>query len=280
MTNQKRYLLAGVMGSPIMHSRSPKIHNSWLAEHGLIGHYAPLLVEPAELETALRALAPLGFSGVNLTIPLKELARNVVDRVDPLAASIGAINCVVVASDGALEGYNYDAFGYIASLREQAPNWRADAGSCVLLGAGGASRAIIAGLLAEGAPEILLANRTLERAQALAGEFGARVKPLAWDEREGALAGASLLVNCTSMGMTGQPELEISLEDLPKGATVSDIVYAPLETQLLARARARGHVGVDGLGMLLHQARPAFQKWFGILPDVTPDLRRAIEATL
>ena len=280
MAHPDRYLLAGVMGSPIMHSRSPKIHNLWLAEHGLIGHYAPLLVEPAGLEKALRALTPLGFSGVNLTIPLKELALKIVDRIEPLAASIGAINCVVIGGDGALEGYNYDAFGFIASLREQAPDWRADSGPCVLLGAGGASRAIIAGLLAEGAPEIRLANRTLERAQGLADEFGARVKPVTWREREGALAGASLLVNCTSMGMVGQPELEIALDDLPKGAVVSDIVYAPLETQLLAKARARGHVGVDGLGMLLHQARPAFLKWFGILPDVTPDLRRAIEATL
>lgn len=280
MAHPDRYLLAGVMGSPIMHSRSPKIHNLWLVEHGLIGHYAPLLVEPAGLEKALRALAPLGFSGVNLTIPLKELALKIVDRIEPLAASIGAINCVVVGGDGALEGYNYDAFGFIASLHEQAPDWRADSGPCVLLGAGGASRAIIAGLLAEGALEIRLANRTLERAQGLADEFGAKVKPLDWRECSGALAGASLLVNCTSMGMIGQPELQIALDDLPKGAVVSDIVYAPLETQLLAKARARGHVGVDGLGMLLHQARPAFQKWFGILPDVTPDLRRAIEATL
>jgi shikimate dehydrogenase len=280
MSHQKRYLLAGVMGCPIMHSRSPRIHNLWLAEHGLIGHYAPLLIEPAGLEKALHALAPLGFSGVNLTIPLKELALNIVDRIDPLAQSIGAINCVVVGSDGALEGYNYDAFGFVASLREQAPDWRADSGPCVVLGAGGASRAIIAGLLAEGAPEIRLANRTLERAQRLAAEFGARVKPLDWREREGALTGASLLVNCTSMGMVGQPPLQIALDDLPKGALVSDIVYAPLETQLLANARARGNVAVDGLGMLLHQARPAFQKWFGILPDVTSALRKTIEATL
>lgn len=280
MPHPDRYLLAGVMGSPIMHSRSPKIHNLWLAQHELIGHYAPLLVEPAGLEKALRALAPLGFAGVNLTIPLKELALKIVDSIDPLAQSIGAINCVVVGSDGALEGYNYDAFGFIESLREQAPDWRADAGPCVLLGAGGASRAIIAGLLEEGAPEIRLANRTLERAQALAAEFGARVKALAWDEREEALAGASLLVNCTSMGMIGQPELEIALDDLPGAALVCDIVYAPLETQLLARARARGNVGVDGLGMLLHQARPAFQKWFGVLPEVTPGLRKVIEATL
>lgn len=280
MAHPDRYLLAGVMGSPIMHSRSPKIHNLWLAEHGLIGHYAPLLVEPAGLEKALRALAPLGFAGVNLTIPLKELALTIVDRIDPLAKSIGAVNCVVVGSDGALEGYNYDAFGFIASLREQAPRWRADSGPCALLGAGGASRAIIAGLLAEGAPEILLANRTLERAQALAGEFGAKVKPVTWDQREEALGGASLLVNCTSMGMVGQPQLEIALDDLPRGAIVTDIVYAPLETPLLARARARGNVAVDGLGMLLHQARPAFEKWFGILPDVTPALRKVIEGTL
>jgi shikimate dehydrogenase len=280
MSHQKRYLLAGVMGSPIMHSRSPRIHNLWLAEHGLTGHYAPLLIEPAGLEKALRALAPLGFSGVNLTIPLKELALDIVDRIDPLAQRIGAINCVVVGADGALEGYNYDAFGFIESLREQAPDWRADSGPCVLLGAGGASRAIIAGLLGEGATEIRLANRTLERAQSLAAEFGSKVKPLDWREREAALGGASLLVNCTSMGMVGQPSLEIALDDLPTRALVSDIVYVPLETQLLANARARGNAAVDGLGMLLHQARPAFHKWFGVLPDVTPALRKAIEANL
>ncbi|HEY8581111.1 MAG TPA: shikimate dehydrogenase [Beijerinckiaceae bacterium] len=280
MSRPQRYLLAGVMGSPIMHSRSPAIHNHWLAERGLLGRYVPLAVTPDGLEKALRALHPLGFSGVNLTIPLKEMALPLLDEVDPVARAIGAVNCVVVGEDGRLRGYNYDAFGYVESLREAAPAWRAGAGPAVVLGAGGASRALIAGLLDEGAPQIRLANRTLERAQALAAEFGPRVVPVRWEERSEALAGAALLVNATSMGMKGQPPLEIALDPLPSGALVSDIVYAPLETELLAAARARGHVAVDGLGMLLHQARPAFEKWFGVRPDVTPRLRAEIEATL
>jgi len=280
MTHPDRYLLAGVMGSPIMHSRSPRIHNRWLAERGLAGHYAPLLVTPEGLEAALRALHPLGFSGVNLTIPLKEKALSLMDRVDPLARRIGAINCVVVAPDGSLEGYNYDAFGFMAALRERAPDFDAAASPAVILGAGGASRALIAGLLEAGAPQIRLANRTLERAQALAAEFGPAVLPVRWEERADALAGAGLLVNATSMGMKGEPPLDVALDALPAGALVNDIVYVPLETDLLARARARGLRAVDGLGMLLHQARPAFEKWFGQRPEVTADLRRAIEATL
>ena len=260
MQHPDRYLLAGVMGSPIMHSRSPRIHNRWLAEYGLAGHYAPLLVKPEGLEKALRALHPLGFSGVNLTIPLKEKALTLVDSVDPLARRIGAINCVAVTDEGRLEGYNFDAFGFIAALQERAPDFDPAAGPAVILGAGGASRALIAGLLDARCPQVRLANRTLERAQALAG--------------------AALLVNATSMGMVGEPALDIALDALPQGALVNDIVYAPLETDLLARARARGLRAVDGLGMLLHQARPAFEKWFGPRPDVTPQLRREIEATL
>ena len=280
MPHAEKYLLAGVMGFPIMHSRSPAIHNYWLAEYGMLGHYAPLAVKPDGLEKALRALHPLGFAGVNLTIPLKELALPMLDEVDPVAQAIGAVNCVVVGDDGRLRGFNYDAFGYVESLREAAPDWRANQGPAVVLGAGGAARAILAGLLAEGAPEIRLANRTPERAQQLATEFGARVRAIAWDEREEALAGAALLVNTTSMGMTGQPPLEIALDDLPAAALVSDIVYAPLETDLLARAKRRGGRAVDGLGMLLHQARPAFRDWFGPMPKVTPELHRKIEASL
>lgn len=280
MPHADHYLLAGVMGFPIMHSRSPAIHNHWLAEYGLIGHYAPLAVKPEGLEKALRALHPLGFCGVNLTIPLKELAMPLLDEIDPVAQAIGAVNCVVVSEDGRLRGFNYDAFGYVESLREAAPGWRADAGPAVVLGAGGAARAILAGLIGEGAKEIRLANRTLERARTLAAEFGPQVSAIEWDEREDALAGAALLVNTTSMGMTGQPPLDIALDNLPSTALVSDIVYVPLETDLLAQARKRGLKGVDGLGMLLHQARPAFRDWFGPMPKVSPQLRRKIEASL
>ena len=175
MHNRHRFLLAGVMGWPIAHSRSPKIHNHWLAQNGIEGAYVPLAVEPGKLEAALRALAPLGFSGCNLTIPHKEAALPFMDRVDPMAARIGAINCVVVEADGALAGKNYDGFGFIASLRAGAPQWRAEAAPAVVIGAGGGARAVVAGLLDAGAPEILVFNRTTERAQALAGDFGARV---------------------------------------------------------------------------------------------------------
>lgn len=280
MPDQTRFHLAGVMGFPVLHSRSPMIHKHWLREHGLTGEYMPIAVQPANLEKALRALPALGFAGVNLTIPLKEAALAIVDHVDPLARRIGAINCVAVAPDGALSGFNYDAIGYLESLREAQPSWRADAGPAAILGSGGAARAIIAGLLEEGTPEIRLCNRTRARAEALASDFGPKVRTVDWQERSTALAGTALLVNTTSMGMKGQPPLEISLKDLPSTALVSDIVYTPLETGLLHEARVRGNTGVDGLGMLLHQAVPAFATWFGITPRVTPDLRRMVEASL
>lgn len=268
------------MGFPIMHSRSPAIHNYWLAEYGLLGHYAPLAIRPEQLEKALRALPALGFRGVNLTIPLKELAMPFLDEIDPVARAIGAVNCVVAGEDEELRGYNYDAFGFVEALREGAPGWRADQGPALVLGAGGAARAIIAGLIGEGAKEIRLANRTYDRALRLASEFGKPVCAVPWEESSQALGGATLLVNTTSMGMSGQPPLEIVLDDLAPGAVVNDIVYVPLETDLLARARLRGARTVDGLGMLLHQARPAFRDWFGPMPKVTPALRRRIEASL
>jgi shikimate dehydrogenase len=280
MRNHHRFLLAGVMGWPIAHSRSPKIHNYWLAQFGLDGAYVPLAVEPGKLEAALRALAPLGFSGCNLTIPHKEAALAIVDRVDANAKRIGAINCVVVDESGALEGRNYDGFGFVASLREAARNWRAEHAPAIVIGAGGGARAIVAGLLDAGAREIRLFNRTFERAQALAADFGAPVAAHRWENRESGLDGAGLLVNATSLGMIGQPPLDLSLRALPSSALVADIVYAPLETPLLADARRQGLVAVDGLGMLLHQARPAFRDWFGVMPEVTPSLRQLIAATL
>lgn len=280
MHGQNRFLLAGVMGWPIAHSRSPKIHNYWLARYGLDGVYAPLAIEPGRLEPALRALPALNFAGCNLTIPHKEAALALVDRVDASARRIGAINCVVVEENGALEGRNYDGFGFIAALRAAAPLWRADAGAAIVIGAGGGARAIVAGLIDAGATDIRLFNRTRERAQRLAEDFGAPVAAYAWDEREAGLEGAGLLVNATSQGMVGQPPLGLPLRALPTSALVADIVYAPLETPLLAAARARGNTAVDGLGMLIHQARPAFRDWFGVMPEATPELRALIEATL
>jgi shikimate dehydrogenase len=279
MTHPDRFLLAGLMGFPVMHSRSPKLHNYWLAQYGLIGAYLPLAIRTEGLRDALRALPALGFSGCNLTIPHKEAALAIVDRVDPVARRIGAMNCVVVAPDGSLEGQNHDAFGFVESIREAQPDWRADAGPIVVIGAGGGARAVLVSLIDQGAREIRLVNRTPARAAALQRDLGGPITALAWEKREDALAGAAMLVNTTNQGMVGTPPLELALDHLPPTALVSDIVYIPRETALLAAARKRGNPTVNGLGMLLHQARPAFRAWFGIMPDVTPELRAMIEAT-
>src|SRR5215510_1926942 len=280
MNHPDRFLLAGLMGWPVMHSRSPKLHNHWLSAHGLAGAYVPLAIKPEGLRAALRALPALGFSGCNLTIPHKEAALAVVDKVDPVARRIGAVNTIVVMPDGSLEGRNTDVFGYLESVREAQPTWRVDRGPVVVLGAGGGARAVLVGLIDQGARDIRLVNRTLARAEALARELGGPIKALPWGERQAALDGAATLVNTTNQGMVGEPPLDLALDKLPKSALVSDIVYIPRETPLLAAARQRGNATVNGLGMLLHQARPAWQAWFGISPEVTPELRRLIEATL
>jgi shikimate dehydrogenase len=279
MAHPDRFLLAGVMGYPVMHSRSPKLHNYWLAKYGLTGTYVPLAIKAEHLRAALRALPALGFSGCNLTIPHKEAALAIVDKVDPLARRIGAVNCVVVAADGSLAGQNHDAFGYIESVREAQPAWRADAGPIVVIGAGGGARAVLVSLIDQGAREIRLVNRTPARAKALAGELGGPITALGWEQREVVLEGAAMLVNATNQGMVGEPPLDLALDALPVSALVSDIIYIPRETALLAAARKRGNPTANGLGMLLHQARPAFHAWFGIMPEVTPELRAMIEAT-
>ncbi len=264
--------VAGVMGWPVGHSRSPRIHGYWLRLHGIDGIYIPLPVAPDRLGQALRALPVLGFAGCNLTIPHKVAALALVDRVSEVARRIGAINLVVVQPDGSLLGDNTDGFGFVANLRQEAPGWRPAAGPAVLLGAGGAAMAVATALLDAGVPALRLVNRTQARAEQLAAQLGARATVVAWAERADALAGAALLVNTSSLGMTGQPPLELPLAALPEDAVVSDIVYAPLETDLLRQAKARGHPVVGGIGMLLHQARPAFQAWFGALPEVTAAL--------
>lgn len=279
MTHPDRFLLAGLMGWPVMHSRSPTLHNYWLRAHGLAGTYVPLAIKAEGLQAALRALPALGFSGCNLTIPHKEAALGIVDKVDPLARRIGAVNTVVVAPDGSLEGRNTDAFGFVESVREAQPDWRADLGPSVVIGAGGGARAVLVSLIDQGAREIRLVNRAMARADALARELGGPIKALAWEHRHAALDGAATLVHTTNQGMLGEPPLDLALDKLPKSALVCDIVYIPRDTPLLAAARKRGNPTVNGLGMLLHQARPAFQAWTGIMPEVTPELRAMVEAT-
>ncbi|MEA2947543.1 MAG: shikimate dehydrogenase [Alphaproteobacteria bacterium] len=279
MAHPDRFLLAGLMGWPVMHSRSPKLHNYWLSQHGLAGTYVPLAIKAEGLRAALRALPALGFSGCNLTIPHKVAALDIVDRVDPVARRIGAVNTVIVAGDGSLEGRNTDAFGFAESVREAQPTWRADLGPIVVIGAGGGARAVLVSLIDQGAREIRLVNRTQARGEALARELGGPIKTVAWEQRKAMLDGAAMLINTTSQGMVGEPPLDLALDTLPVSALVADIVYIPRETPLLAAARQRGNPVVNGLGMLLHQARAAFQAWFGIMPEVTPELRAMIEAT-
>jgi shikimate dehydrogenase len=272
--------LAGVMGWPVSHSRSPRLHGFWLERYGIDGAYLPLPVKPENLETALRALPLLGFRGVNLTVPHKEKALAIVDRLSDRAKRIGAVNTVVVEGDGTLFGDNTDGYGFLENLKAGAPDWSADKGPAVIIGAGGAARALLVALMEDGVQEIRLINRTKDRAEALSRELGSVIKVIDWSQRAKALEGAALLVNSSTLGMTGQPALELSLDALPKSAMVNDIVYAPLKTDLLSAAEARGNCIVDGLGMLLHQARPGFAAWFGIEPEVDEALRAPIEADL
>lgn len=262
--------LAGVMGWPISHSRSPRLHGHWLDHYGIDGAYVPLAVPPEKFEAALAGLQAAGFRGVNVTVPHKEAAFRACDELDADAERIGAVNTIVFAEDGRVKGSNTDAFGFIENIR-QSIEW--SGGVALVLGAGGAARAICVALMDAGATEIRLLNRTRARAEGLAAEFGAIVKVEDWSRRSDAQEDVSLLVNSTSLGMTGQPPLDLSLDRLPRTAIVNDIVYAPLETPLLAAARARGNPVVDGLGMLLHQARPGFEAWFGTAPAVTDALR-------
>ena len=278
-----RTRLAGIMGWPVAHSRSPALHNFWIEEHGIDGAYVPLAVRPEQLAEALRALPVLGFRGCNLTLPHKQVALSIVDRVEPLARRVGAMNTVIVMPDGTLEGRNTDVFGFRENLRERAPDWTPTAGPAIVLGAGGAARAVVAALIEARVEEIRIANRTPARAEQLADDLAApatRMTVHAWDERASALRDAGILVNTTSLGMAGEPELDLDLSQLPPPAVVADIVYVPLETTLLANARQRGHPVVDGLGMLLHQGRPGFEAWFGSPVQATRELRAAVLTTL
>lgn len=261
--------IAGVMGWPVAHSLSPRLHGYWLREYGIDGAYIPMAVAPETAADAIRALPTLGFAGANVTIPHKETAFAAMDETDEAATAMGAVNTIIVRGDGSLYGRNTDGFGFVESIRAELPTWRADAGPVLILGAGGAARGIAVTLLREGARDIRLANRTQKRADDLADLLGSGASAVSWEERADAVAGAALVVNTTSLGMTGKEPLDMDLSGLGADAIVYDIVYTPLKTPLMAAARARGNIGVDGLGMLLHQARPGFEAWFGVAPEVT-----------
>jgi len=278
-TQPNAFGIAGLLGWPVAHSRSPVIHNHWLARYGIPGRYVLFPVPPEKLEAAVRGIASLGLRGCNVTTPHKQAIFPLLDRVDDLARRIGAVNTVVVDPDGALSGFNNDGNGFIQSLRDADARWRPDSGPILVLGAGGAARAVVASLAAQGAKQIRVANRTRDKAQDIADAVGSMVEIVAWDERQDALDGVALLANATSLGSAGKPPLEIALDRLPRHALVGDLIYVPRETPLLAAARQRGNITVNGLGLLLNQARPAFNAWFGVMPEITPELIRAIEAT-
>lgn len=280
MTISGKAKVAGVIGWPVAHSLSPRLHGYWLAEHGIDGAYVPLPVRPEHVAEAIRALSKLGFVGANITVPHKEAALATADKCDPQARRVGAANTLVISADGAIEARNTDAFGFVENLREQATTWRANAGAAVVIGAGGSARAVVVALLDAGVAEVRVSNRTRARAESLAATLGTDVCAVPWADRHRALRGAALVVNATTLGMNGHAPLDLDLTELPRSAAVADLVYVPLRTPLLEAAAARGHTVVDGLGMLLHQARPAFEAWFGILPRVTLALREHVCAGL
>jgi len=275
MSDQK-IPLAGVIGHPISHSKSPRLHGHWLNQLGLAGHYIPMDVATEDLEQTLKLLPKLGFRGLNVTIPHKERALALADLVTDRAALIGAANTLIFRDDGLIHADNTDGYGFIENLRQGVPDWDPKAGPAVVLGAGGASRAILSALLDAGVPEILLTNRTRARADRLRTDFGARIKVSEWAQAGNIIEDAATVVNTTSLGMKGQPELRVPLDGLNPKAVVTDLVYTPLETRLLREAREAGCRTVDGLGMLLHQAAPGFERWFGMRPTVDDTARTAV----
>jgi len=268
--------LAGVIGNPIAHSRSPRLHRHWLRTYGIAGDYMPLHVAEDDLEQVLRALPKMGFVGVNITIPHKVAVMELVDHISDRAILIGAANTLIFRKDGKIHADNTDAYGFIANLKQGAPGWQPNAGPAAVLGAGGAARAVIIALIEVGVTEIHLANRTRPKADALKAEFGSKVHVVDWVQAGNMLDDAATVVNTTSLGMTGAAEFRVPLDGLRPGTVVTDLVYSPLRTRLLIEAEAAGCVVVDGLGMLLHQAVPAFERWFGLRPEVDEATRAAV----
>lgn len=270
--------LAAVIGDPIGHSKSPRMHNYWLKKNGIKGRYLPLHVKDKDLETVLRALPKMGFVGANITVPHKVAVMSIADQISDRAALIGAANTLTYGADGKILADNTDGYGFISNLRQYASGWDATRGPAVVLGAGGASRAVLVALSDAGVPEILLSNRTRPKAEALKEEFGARIRVVDWVQAGNVLEEATTVVNTTSLGMTGQPNLRIPLDGLRPGAVVSDLVYAPLKTKFLQKAESLGCQTVDGLGMLLHQGAPGFERWFGVRPEINDELREIVLA--
>lgn len=273
MTN--KLLLAGVIGDPIAHSKSPVLHGHWLARYGLNGYYVPLHVSHEKFPKVLKQLPHMGFQGVNVTIPHKEQALALATGVSDRAALIGAANTLTFTSSG-IQADNTDGIGFLSNIKQNVPGWTPSDGPAMVLGAGGAARAVLSALIQGGSPRVILANRTRARAETLRDQLGARVELLPWTRIEDALGDVKIIINTTSLGMAGMTPLTLDFKRVRPGTIVNDLVYTPLETAFLADARAAGCVTVDGLGMLLHQAAPGFERWFGKRPEVDDDLRRAI----
>lgn len=270
------YPLAAVIGYPVAHSRSPRIHRYWLKQNNISGDYTALTVHPDDLAGVMKAMPNMGFCGANITIPHKVSVLALADEISETATRIGAANTIVFQDDGKIYADNTDGYGFIANLKANAPLWKPETGPAIVLGAGGAARAVVVGLLKDGVPEIILANRTKSKAEQFKSEFGAKIKVVEWQDVHKYFSIANLIVNTTSLGMVGQPELNLNFGSLKPETTVTDLVYAPLQTNMLRVADEIGCVTVDGLGMLLHQAVPGFEKWFGLRPVVTDDLRKEV----
>lgn len=268
--------LAAVIGHPVAHSKSPNVHGYWLRKYGLKGHYIPMDIEPDKLADLLPRLADLGFVGANVTIPHKERVMEIADLITDRATLIGAANTLIFRKDGRIHADNTDGYGFIENIRQAIPDWNPKSGPAVVFGAGGACRAVLASLIDVGVPRIILTNRTRIRAEKLREDFGNRVQVVEWVQAGNVLEEADLVVNTTSLGMTGKPEMRVPLDGLRPGAIVNDLVYTPLQTRLLATAEDRGCRVVDGLGMLLHQAVPGFERWFGKRPVVDENVRAAV----
>mgnify|MGYP005995194693 FL=1 len=268
--------IAGVIGNSISHSKSPKLHQHWLRRYGIRGEYVPLHVESENLESVIRSMPKMGFVGANVTIPHKVDVMQFADQISDRATLVGAANTLIFKDDGKIYADNTDGYGFMANLRQGAPDWDPKSGPAMVLGAGGACRAIIVALADAGVTEIFLTNRTRAKADALRAEFGARLQVVDWVQAGNVVEDAATLINTTSLGMTGQPELRVPLDGLRPDTLVTDIVYSPLQTPLLAQAQAAGCRTIDGLGMLLHQGVPGFERWFGKRPEVDDATRQVV----
>ncbi|MBR71950.1 MAG: shikimate dehydrogenase [Rhodospirillaceae bacterium] len=280
MILSRNITICGVIGYPVSHSLSPVLHNFWIKKYKQNGTYIPFAVDPNKLNEAIVGIINLGIKGVNVTLPHKESVLKYVQQLTDNAKEIGAVNTLTLNKEGKIIGDNTDAFGFLANLKDFAPHLRFASQKAIILGAGGVAKSVCFALINSGISEVIVVNRNKERAEKIKEKFGSNIRVEIWENRDQALEDVSILINCTSLGMNGQPALEISLEKLPPDAVVNDLVYTPINTRLLIEARKRGHISVDGLGMLLHQAKPAFHSWFDIQPEVSIELRNHVLASI